>query len=57
MAEKLGEVSIYIPKGQIVYGVVLLGVDRKPLGASGIKPIRPADGDLIQVEVLHPPEE
>ena len=53
---KLGEVAIYVPKGSIVYGVVLMDANRKPIGGSGITPIRPADGDLIQIEFLHKPE-
>lgn len=53
---RLGEVSIYIKKGATVYGVVLLDINQKPIGGAGINPVRPADGDAIDVTFLHEPE-
>lgn len=52
---KLGSVSIYIPKGAKVYGIVLMDEKQKPIGGTGITPIRPASGDIIDVEFLEDP--
>ena len=54
--QRLGEVSIYIKKGATVYGVVLLDADRKAIGGSGITPVKPEDGDVIDITFLHEPE-
>ena len=51
MSSLLGSVQIKLPKGYVVYGVALLDANGRKIASMPTVPIRPADGDWIQVEI------
>jgi hypothetical protein len=48
----LGTIEIKLKAGTIIRGIALLDENHKQVAAVGLRPIKPADGDTIQVEIL-----
>lgn len=57
MAKNLGNVTLWIKKGQIIAGVAAFDPNNQPCAGIGIGEVKPTDGDRIIIEFAEVPEE